>query len=68
VSARLAELIKQPRSPSPATTFAGSSQIESMRAVSNPGSVSNSAPDRIGLERSDEVDITTVLTVELIEG
>jgi hypothetical protein len=27
--------------------------------------VSYSAPDKIGLERSDEVDITAVLTVEL---
>jgi hypothetical protein len=30
--------------------------------------VSYSAPDNIGLERSDEIDITAVLTVELIES
>jgi hypothetical protein len=30
--------------------------------------VSYSAPDKIGLERSDEVDITAVLSVELVEN
>lgn len=30
--------------------------------------ISYSAPDKIGLERSDEVDVTAVLTVELSKG
>jgi hypothetical protein len=30
--------------------------------------VSYSAPDKIGLERSDKVDITAVLSVELVEN
>jgi hypothetical protein len=30
--------------------------------------VSYSAPDKIGLERADEVDITAVLSVELVEN
>jgi hypothetical protein len=30
--------------------------------------ISYSAPDKTGLEKEDEVDITTVLSVDLVEG
>ncbi len=30
--------------------------------------ISYSAPDKIGLDRSDEVDITVTLSVELVDG